>query len=492
MASTGDYLELRPRKSSVDGGILGCPRPVSPEYVVDWDGPADPKNPQNWASWKRYTYLAILEWLSCTVGMGSMIVMPVMGNVMKELGINITCFPLLDLGFYLLGSALGALFFPPISEAYGRLQAYHCGNISLLTFTIICALSKSPFQFITFRILVGFAGAAPLTVVGGTVADLYRLRERSRAATGLAIGPLLGAIFGLLIGRALASSSNWRWALWSISIASGIGTLATLAAMRETHPKILLERKADILRKRSCSTHIRSAHDRSLGHWQSLSPAFTRPIRIVVFSPAVSMISAYIGIVLGLLHLLIVTISWVFEMQYGFGPDLSLLLGRSLDFGVILGNFFAALLTDCILRRHMASASVTQPKSEYHLTLMKWAAPVIPVGLVVYSWTAQYKVNPVVPTIGLFIVGFSCFLVWVPSQAYLIDLYGSEGAASVMGASVFVRSLFAAFLPLAGFHLYVRLNYGWGNTMMGLVVLVFTSVPWILSRYGKRMPVAQL
>ena len=29
------------------------PEPVTKSNVVDWDGPDDPKNPQNWPSWKR-------------------------------------------------------------------------------------------------------------------------------------------------------------------------------------------------------------------------------------------------------------------------------------------------------------------------------------------------------------------------------------------------------------------------------------------------------
>ncbi|KAJ6072293.1 major facilitator superfamily domain-containing protein [Penicillium canescens] len=52
----------------------------------------------------------------------------------------------------------------------------------------------------------------------------------------------------------------------------------------------------------------------------------------------------------------------------------------------------------------------------------------------------------------------------MPSQLYLVDLFGSQAAASALGANILLRSMFGAFLPLAGSHMYLTLNYGWGNT----------------------------
>lgn len=31
------------------------------EQVVDWDGPDDPENPQNWSSFKRYTHVILIS-----------------------------------------------------------------------------------------------------------------------------------------------------------------------------------------------------------------------------------------------------------------------------------------------------------------------------------------------------------------------------------------------------------------------------------------------
>lgn len=73
----------------------------------------------------------------------------------------------------------------------------------------------------------------------------------------------------------------------------------------------------------------------------------------------------------------------------------------------------------------------------------------------------------------------------MPSQLYLVDLFGSEASASALGANILLRSLFGAFLPLAGSNMYSTLNYGWGNTLLGFLALAFTPVPMLFYRYGE-------
>ena len=72
----------------------------------------------------------------------------------------------------------------------------------------------------------------------------------------------------------------------------------------------------------------------------------------------------------------------------------------------------------------------------------------------------------------------------MPAQLYLVDLFGSESAASVLGASNLIRYLSSTFLPLAGPSLYCALGYGWGNTLLGLLALMFVPAPVLFYKYG--------
>jgi len=48
--------EKTPASSSLSlGNGRRLPSPlVEEDYVVDFDGPDDPRNPQNWSTWKKY------------------------------------------------------------------------------------------------------------------------------------------------------------------------------------------------------------------------------------------------------------------------------------------------------------------------------------------------------------------------------------------------------------------------------------------------------
>jgi hypothetical protein len=71
-------------------------------------------------------------------------------------------------------------------------------------------------------------------------------------------------------------------------------------------------------------------------------------------------------------------------------------------------------------------------------------------------------------------------------MSYLIDTY-SEYAASALAANTLIRSLLSCFLPLAAPPLYARLGYGWGNSLLAFLTLLFLPVPWLFYRYGKML-----
>ncbi|OCK74879.1 hypothetical protein K432DRAFT_269200, partial [Lepidopterella palustris CBS 459.81] len=50
-------------------------------------------------------------------------------------------------------------------------------------------------------------------------------------------------------------------------------------------------------------------------------------------------------------------------------------------------------------------------------------------------------------------------------------------AASVLAATVFLRSVFGCVFSIIGFQLCTKLGYGWGTTMSGFLASVFAPVP---------------
>lgn len=114
--------------------------------------------------------------------------------LVREFGITNSTIAALTVTIYVLGFAVGPLFISPLSEIYGRLIVYHSGNALYVAFTIGCALSKDTGMFMAFRFLCGIAASSPMSIGGGTIADLYRQEERGKAMALFGLGPLLGPV----------------------------------------------------------------------------------------------------------------------------------------------------------------------------------------------------------------------------------------------------------------------------------------------------------
>lgn len=90
---------------------------------------------------------------------------------------------------------------------------------------------------LVFRFLAGFGGAAPQSIGGGVVGDLWSPEERGMAMSIYSLAPLVGPSTGPLVGGWIAEKSNWQWVFWSVSIADAILQVAgfvseTFSAMR--------------------------------------------------------------------------------------------------------------------------------------------------------------------------------------------------------------------------------------------------------------------
>lgn len=114
--------------------------------------------------------------------------------LMRDLSIASAIIGTLTVSIYVLGFAIGPLFLSPLSELYGRLGIYQCCNLVFFAFTFGCALSTNVGMFLVFPFVAGCAGTAPLTIDGGTVADLFPQEKRGSVMGMLALGPIIGPV----------------------------------------------------------------------------------------------------------------------------------------------------------------------------------------------------------------------------------------------------------------------------------------------------------
>ena len=121
-------------------------------------------------------------------------VAPDIEGVLADFNVTSPAISSLAVTIFLLGLALGPMFFSSMGEVFGRLPVYHTANIVFIAFMVGNALSKNIAQLMVFRFLSGCAGGLPLAMGGGTIADLTIPAERGLATALFSLGPLAGPV----------------------------------------------------------------------------------------------------------------------------------------------------------------------------------------------------------------------------------------------------------------------------------------------------------
>ncbi|GIZ48759.1 hypothetical protein CKM354_001180900 [Cercospora kikuchii] len=453
--------------------------------IVDWDGPNDPANPRNWTTKAKLTNTALVIVLCFLTPLASSMFAPAVPDVLREFQTNAATIPELVVSIYILGFAVGPLLISPLSEMYGRYPVYLISNIFFIIFTVACAVASSMPQLIVFRFFAGCFGVCPVTLGGASIADLVSQEKRGLSMALFGMGPLLGPVIGPIAGAYLAADAGWRWTFWVITIAYGVCTVAHALFCRETFSVTLLDRKAKRLQKETGNLSLRSVQDDGLTPKARLSRALIRPFKMLFLSPIVSLMAIYGAFVYGVLYLLYTTFTFVFMQYYGFSSSTVGLTYLGSGIGMFIGLFLIGGASDKLLKSK-AAKNDGDLKPEYRLLILMYTGWLVPVGLFIYGWTANYQIQWAVPLFGTLLFGIGIIAALVCIQQYVIDAY-SLYAASVTAAITVLRSIVGGLLPLAGLSMYDKLGLGWGNSLIAFIALGMTPVPFLFYFYGERI-----
>ncbi|KAK9241877.1 major facilitator superfamily domain-containing protein [Lipomyces tetrasporus] len=452
--------------------------------LVTWDGPDDPINPMNWKFGTKIGALAIVSTLNVLVPLGSSMFAPGVPSMMTEFDNSNSTLASFVVSIYVLGFAIGPLIVGPLSEMYGRLIVYKVSMTLFTALTIGAGECNNFISLIVLRLLAGLIGSTSLVIGAGSVADVIPIEKRGRYMNLYILGPTLGPAIGPVIGGFL-SAVNWRWVFRVIGTLSGVMTIVVFVFLPETYGPYVLHVKANRLRKETGNEKLHTEYeDRMSGKVAHFMKNIIRPCKLLIMSPIVLIMSIYVAITYGQLYLLLTTFTDVFQNQYKFSTEAVGLTYIAMGLGTLISILTIVRYSDRILLNMAAKSGDKKP--EYRLWLLLVLSPMDIIGLLIYGWTVRYAVHWIVPLIGTFCLGIGIFATFSPTTSYLVDAY-TIYAASANSASTMVRSLGGAFLPLAGPRMYAALGYGWGNTLLALIMLAITPAPFLMYFKGESL-----
>lgn len=196
------------------------------------------------------------------------------------------------------------MVFAPMSEMIGRKPVYTSTLLVAVVFLIPCAVAQNFATLVVCRAIAGVAFSAPMTLVGGTLADMWRNEERGVPMAAFSAAPFIGPAAGPLIGGFLSDAKGWRWLYWLQLILSGAAWVLLTFTVPETYTPTLLAMRAKRLREETKNKRYVTEEDldsRPLG--EKLRLFLFRPFQLLFLEPIVLLFSIYMSILYGLLYM---------------------------------------------------------------------------------------------------------------------------------------------------------------------------------------------
>lgn len=214
-----------------------------------------------------------------------------------------------------------------------------------------------------------------------------------------------------------------------------------------------------------------------------------RPLAMLLLSPVVLLFSLYVALVYGYLYLLITTIPEVFTSNYDFSTSQVGLVYLGMGIGMMTSVIIFGIVSDWLLRRLSSKTTSGEMKPEHRLPPLVPGAFLVPAGIILYGWSAQYQLHWAIPILGTVFLGAGLNSILMSIQTYLVDAFPLY-EASALAANTVLRSAAGALLPLVGPDMYRALGLGWASSLLGLIAFAFVPVPFLFLRYGERLRAA--
>lgn len=481
---TGVDAHMRATNDSEDGHV----------FVVDWEGPQDPFKPHNWTHGLRIWATVVVSLVAFAGTAASSIDSAALPQYSAYWGVSDVAGSLAT-AMYLIGFAVGSQFAGPFSETLGRNIIYIVTMLIYMGFLVGCGAAPSFGAHITFRFLAGMFGSTPLTVAGGTIADLWNPLEKTYAFPLYAFigfsGPLFGPVIGSYIGP---SGLSWRWCEWLMLVAAGIVLTIIILGQPETYAPLLLSWKAEHFRRVTGDDRFRSLLEvRKTSLWTRLKIALWRPFVMIWTEPIILLMSLYLTIVYIVLFTFFVGFTFIFEEVYGISQGLTNIIWVA----VFIGFFPLGLTLPIIykwtvkdIQKQEADGKLNPPPiPETRLWFaMLGGAFALPISLFWMGWTDYSSISIWSPIIAAALFGYGVISIFISAYMYIIDSYAVY-AASALSFVTLSRYLAAGGMTVVGIPFYKNLDTHYTLTILGAISALMAPVPFFFYYYGARIRV---
>ncbi|EPQ31657.1 uncharacterized protein PFL1_00990 [Pseudozyma flocculosa PF-1] len=471
---------------------VSLPDGVSDDNIilVVWDGPDDPENPMNWSLTRKWITTSLLCAMCLFIGLSTAGYSVGIGPMTQEFGVSNEVG---QVGMLLFNGAFSIvpLFLGPLSEFVGRNPIYLGCYVLFTLFFIPQALGKNIETLLVSRFISGAFGAAGTTIIPGTLADIWKTKDRGVPVALFSLVAVAGTVGAPLYCGYILQEKNWRWIQWCQLIINAAVVLLELLLLRETRGSVILQRRAKKLRKETGDQRYRAPSELEAPSLKALlHVSTTRAAMLIVKEPVVLFFSIYIAYAWALIFAFFAAIPIVFQERHGWsvgngglayiGPVIACFLA----FGL---SFHSKYLYD---RARTRNNGIAVPEARLYYACVGGILSTI--GMFIFAFTSPTKngdrfVHWIAPEIALVPLVMGIYFIFEAIQQYLADAYGAEWGASAISAQGLIRNSMAASFPLFSTQMFRNLDVWGAGTLLGCLLALAVPLPFILIKFGARI-----
>lgn len=442
----------------------------------------DPDNPHNWPSWVRWTYTINLSLLVIAVAFGSSCVTGGLGLINDKFHVS-TEVSTLTCSLMVLGFSLGPLIWSPLSEQIGRQPVYFISLFLYVLFNIPCAVAKNIGTLLVCRFLCGVWASSGLSLVGGSIADMFPAETRGEAIAYFAFAPYCGPVFGPLVcGWINIKTQRFDLIIWVNMAFAGVMWIAS-SLVPETYAPVILKKRAKRLRKETGNPKIMTEQEaQSMSLKELIQSCLIRPLYFAVTEPVLDLMCFYVCLIYSLLYAFFFAYPVIFGELYGYNDAY---IGLML-IPILIGACLALVTTPILERKYVALTHKRKPTPEDRLIGAMVGAPFSAIALWILGATSYKHIIWVGPASSGIGFGYGMVLVYYSINNYIIDCYALY-ASSALATKVFLRSAGGAAFPLFTPQMYRKLGLQWASWLLAFLATAMVAIPFGFYFYGKSL-----
>ena len=416
---------------------------------------------------------------------------------------------------YMIFQGLAPTLLGDLADSAGRRPVYIICFIIYIAACIGIALQRSYAALIIVRCIQSSGSSATIALAYGVVADIATSSERGTYMSLVSIGAMAGPAIGPILGGILSQFLGWRSIFWFLTIAAGVYLVVAAIAFPETARNVVGDGSIPPpkwnmslinwweSRKRQPTSQLeRTASQQMALQVGKEKKTKRRSFRLPNPFKAISIIFEKDSGILLLYN------SWIYTAFYCVISSLPFLFGQIYHFndfqiglsfipfgvGCICASLCNGRMLDSNYRRVAKQCGIKVDKKRgedmryfpVEKARLQIVLPLLYVGIVImilYGWVLQIEAPLAAPLVLLFFVAFCVNGSFNAMSTMLIDLYPTKPSTAT-AANNLMRCWMGAGGTAVVIPLINGLGRGWTFTLIALLMLVSSFMPWILLKKG--------